>query len=286
MGPIMEAAIPAIGDLVGSLFGFGGAQQQNTANARQAQINRDFQERMSNTSYQRAVADVKAAGLNPALLYGHGGGGASTPGGATSAPMVNKQAAAQDSLQKTALLESTRTQTGKTAAEAQKATIEARLLEAQEVFFRRMTENDALISDAERARIQNRSTRESDPTFNERLNQQQAADIKHTLTGARQGAAAAEHMELGLPEARNAAATQGSWWKQNISPYLNDAKSAVGIMSGIATPMAIGNAGRMIRNAKTVSAAEAAARARAVTTTDRYDRKGNLTGWQDRYQKF
>lgn len=112
------------GAILGSavLGGIGSSAQQKSAdrqaaavnafNAQQAQLNRDFQadqavkqmefqERMSNTGYQRGTKDMLAAGLNPMLAYSQGP--ASSPSGAqasgaqasgVAAPQINRLATA------------------------------------------------------------------------------------------------------------------------------------------------------------------------------------------------
>lgn len=64
---ILGAIIPALGSI-------GGGALESYGAAAQSHRGRQFAREMAGTQYQRAVTDMRAAGLNPMAIFGNGGG--------------------------------------------------------------------------------------------------------------------------------------------------------------------------------------------------------------------
>lgn len=88
--------LSAVPGVIGGMLGFRGQRDANKRNLQIAREQMAFQERMSNTAYQRAGKDLEAAGLNRILALGSP---ASSPAGAL-ATMQNPMAGAHGALSK------------------------------------------------------------------------------------------------------------------------------------------------------------------------------------------
>lgn len=103
--------------------------------------NREFAEEMAGSQYQRAVADMKQAGLNPNAVFGSGGGSpAASPGGQSTNPVQGQLGSSAKSLVDIA--------SALNQNEQIKATTKVTEAKADEVKANaKMAENEAKVSD-------------------------------------------------------------------------------------------------------------------------------------------
>lgn len=166
---------------------------------KEAQKNRDFQERMSSTSHQREVKDLIAAGLNPALSAM---GGASTPGGNMADTDLTKGvhgAIALKQMQENVHL--TRAQVQDVAASAS-----LKNMQAMEIHNAMGGRIDLASAQAALARANEAQIRAMTP----QLVLKARAEIEGTLSSARAARAIAALDELALTGAKNVEAFEKS----------------------------------------------------------------------------
>lgn len=219
------------------------AELNRTFSAQQAAQQMDFQREMSNTSYQRAVGDMQAAGLNPMLAYSQGG--SSTPGGAagagSSAQAVTSRSEAE--YRHTDFL--TQSLTAAQIDKVQAETEETRARTETERERPREVRERAGVSQQQQVKLEAEVSHIADQI---QLTQAQREKVKQETRNLAedQGIKAAEMMlkrfELLVREAQtpaeiNEAVAQakawGSKYGQEVRPYVGDAVKGVGSAADI-----------------------------------------------------
>jgi hypothetical protein len=229
---LVSAAAPAVGAIASGAASAYGQREANVANAEMAQKQMDFQERMSNTQWQRGTKDMQAAGLNPMLAYSQGG--ASSPSGA-SAVMSNELGtgvssalqAAQGVQQIEAIragVDQTRELTRRTAAEIDQIHANTGYATAQEAeAWARIRDQYPAQRDLWGAQVR-------------KYNQETQTEVHNT----RRAGYSSQLEGLKVPGAENEAERQrkhADWFTSNMPGYITDAYTGAGVVERLGSTL-------------------------------------------------
>lgn len=285
--------VPAIiaggAQILGGAMGYAGQASANQTNRQIAKEQMKFQERMSSTAYQRAVKDMQAAGLNPALAYMQGG--SSSPGGASAhMESATKQLgegvssagqAAVSAMAVKANIAQMNAQAEKTTTESDQIKLESLLRVAElkgrvgninavtvgqdlnNQFLDRTLPARAAQEESraqefiEKARIAGIDFYMLKRTLDQRV-AQVGADLRLTNANAKGAEITNQLNRYALPYARNMAAMNDTFIGRNVSPWLGSALQALGLVGGA------GMAGKFVAGKVATRAAGKAAAGAAI----------------------
>jgi len=210
----MGAIAGAIGgEIIGGVINSATTAHANRMNRQLNRENRDWEERMSNTAYQRGTQDLLRAGLNPMLALSKGP--ASTPN--NSAPTVEKNTALGDAVtgaankvMQNATIENTQANTAKTVQEARKTSFEADIAawsakNAEVTQNLSQTEQNRRIDEAiERAKLTDAQRKQLEAML-PWIGEQAQAQLNATRQSTTSAAAKQRLDELAVPESEAAA---------------------------------------------------------------------------------
>lgn len=240
--------IPLIAAGVGAAASIFGGERSNEANAQmnadqmnfnreEAKVNREWQEHMSSTSYQRAVGDMRKAGLNPMLAYSQGGApqgsgatatagslqrmentGANAAASAASAMQLANIAAQTDNIKADTELKDAQAQQARSSA-YKSATETGKIIE---VDMPKIRQEIALLEKQNLTEAQNTLLREAEVNLRKFDAMLRDGEIDLTYAKAKVERVRELLMKLDIPERKAYSEKFQTDYGKDVSPYLKE----------------------------------------------------------------